>query len=95
MDIQSADSICETIVGEVKIFEEDYLDLKTGEQVARNKRYKAEVPGEMSTNGIYTTGIRDNIINNFNVDMSKNKTQFSDNYGSTNIDSPLRTGRRW
>lgn len=91
VDIDSAESICEVIVREVMIFEQDYLDLKSEEQVERYKRYKAIVLKEESASGTYNAETRGDIINNYNIDMSKNKTQFRDNYGNINIDSYLES----
>ena len=88
VDVTSAESVCETIDREVKIFEEDYLDLKSEEQVERYKRYKAVVLKEVGTSGVYNPETRPSIVNNF-IDMSKNKTQFRDNFGNINIDSHL------
>jgi len=85
VDIRSGQSICETVVREVKILEEDYLDLKDQEKVERYKRYKAVVLNKTA----YSTDTRGSVVNYVNIDMSKNKTEFRDNYGNINIGSHL------
>ena len=76
---------------EIKIFEEDYLDLKEREKVLR---YRTALIREGGGKGVYSPQVRGNIINIVagnvgEIDMSKDKIQVSGVAGPVNIKSQL------
>jgi len=92
--IVSADDmgrLCENIDEEIKIFEEDYLELKEQDKVLR---YRTALIQKSGAGGDYSEGVRGDIINIVAnqlgvLDMSKDKIDLSHVVGPVNIKSKL------
>ncbi len=91
VSVDDMSALCHTLDKEIKIFEEDYLDLKEREKVLR---YRTALIREGGGKGVYSAQVRGNIINIVagnvgEIDMSKDKIQVSGVVGPVNIKSQL------
>lgn len=89
---KNLDALRDTLLTEISVFQEDYLELKEQDKVSR---YRAAMIQEGRNNdGVYSSQARDHIINIVagnvgGVDMSRDKIQVSGVVGPVNIKSRL------
>lgn len=89
---QDSTALAQTILTEVNIFEQDYLELIEEKQVHRYKRFRERILHSQREEGHYTHDVREQIINYVQkqeIDMSKDKIQLGNVIGPVNIKSNL------
>jgi hypothetical protein len=84
VQMDAVDGVCEKLVEEVKIYEEDYLDLKDQEKA---RRYRDALLGVGPREGNYSGAVRTYVTNI--VDMSSHTTTTGNVTGNVIVDSRL------